>query len=143
MKRLINCFIVTIAVIAICLSSEPGIVCAQTSKTAEGSLVQNPCFSEEDLSVWQAGVGGASISAQVGEEPVFDEVTTFGAITDRTSPYDCIAQDITSWVENDAEYTFSFWAKLSDDYQGAPAEQRVIAFAPYITTNVNGQNRTE
>ena len=135
--------IAVIFIIAVGLSSGLGIVCAETSKTVEGNLVHNPYFAEEDLSVWQTGMGGASIFAQVSENPVFDDVATFGAITDRTSPYDCIAQDITSWVKNDTEYIFSFWAKLSDDYQGAPAEQRVIAFAPYITTSVNGQNQTE
>lgn len=114
-----------------------------TVHAQDDNHIQNPCFAEEDLSVWQHDMGGAVISAQVSEEPIFDDVVTFGAITDRTSPYDCIAQDITAWVKNETEYTFSFWAKLSDDYEGAPPEQRVIAFAPYVTTSVNGQEQTE
>ena len=130
-------------IIAMGLSGMFITACAQTDRAAEDGFIQNPYFAEEDLSAWQAGVGAASISAQVSEEPVFDEVVTYGAITGRTSPYDCIAQDITSWVQNDTEYIFSFWAMLSDDYADAPEEQRVIAFAPYYTANVNGQSQTE
>ena len=36
------------------------------------------------------------------------------------------------------EYKVEFWAKLSDDYKDAPADQRVVEFAPYIVTEQDG-----
>lgn len=102
------------------------------------NLIKNPNFEGEDLSVWKAGNGEAVISAGNQQDPVFDEITTYGVISDRQSNYDCFAQDITDVVENGKTYRFSFWARLSDAYQGAPEEQRVVAFAPYYESTEDG-----
>ena len=101
------------------------------------NLITNPDFAEGDFSTWQAGAGSATISGEIMEEPIYDGVTTCGKISGRTSPYDCFAQDVTSVVKDGKEYEFSFYAMLSEDYAGAPANQRVLEFAPYVT--VDGQ----
>ena len=105
---------------------------------AEGygeNLILNPSFAEEDVSAWGAGRGNATITAVRGENEIVDGITTYGQISDRTSPYECFAQDITAVVENGREYRYSFFAKLSEDYEGAPADQRELHFAPYVTIN--------
>ena len=62
------------------------------------------------------------------------DVTTYAAITNRTLPSDCFAQDITDVVEPGHTYEYRFYAMLSDDYEGAPANQRQVDFAPYIVS---------
>lgn len=99
------------------------------------NVILNPDFTDADLSVWSAGQGSATISAVNGEKEIFDGVTTYAVISSRTSPYECIAQDITQLVENGKEYKYSFYAKLSGDYEGAPADQRELNFAPYVTVD--------
>ncbi len=111
-------------------------VAAQEETLGENVIV-NPDFAQEDVSAWTAGQGGATIRAVQGEEEIADGITTYGEISGRTSPYDCFAQDITALVENGKEYKFTFYAKLSEDYSDAPAEQRELQFAPYVT--INGQ----
>lgn len=101
------------------------------------NLIVNPNFAEGDLSAWGAGQGNATITTVAGDNEIYDGITTYGQISDRTSPYECFAQDITAVVENGKEYHYSFFAKLSEDYEGAPADQRELHFAPYVT--VNGQ----
>lgn len=101
------------------------------------NLITNPDFAQEDVAAWQAGAGGATISAETLEDPVYGDVKTCGKISGRTSAYDCFAQDITAVVEDGKKYEFSFYAMLSQDYEGAPADQRVLDFAPYVT--VDGQ----
>ncbi|MBR4083210.1 MAG: endo-1,4-beta-xylanase [Lachnospiraceae bacterium] len=101
------------------------------------NLIANPDFAEADVSAWKAGAGEATISAETMEAPIYGDVVTCGKISGRTSAYDCFAQDITDRVRDGKEYEFSFYAKLSEDYQGAPADQRVLEFAPYVT--VDGQ----
>ncbi len=107
---------------------------AANEKTGE-NVILNPDFADSDISAWTAGQGGATIRAVEGEDIIYGTVKTYGEISGRTSPYDCIAQDITALVENGKEYKFCFYAKLSDDYEGAPAEQRELQFAPYVTIN--------
>ncbi|MBQ7774395.1 MAG: endo-1,4-beta-xylanase [Lachnospiraceae bacterium] len=101
------------------------------------NLIVNPVFAEEDVSVWQAASNKATISIAKDEFPIYDDVTTYGVISDRTSPYECFAQDVTAVIENGKKYEYSFYAMLSGDYEGAPADQRVLDFAPYVT--VDGQ----
>lgn len=101
------------------------------------NLIANPDFAEADVSAWQAGAGEATITCETAEEPIYGDVVTYGRISGRTSAYDCFAQDITDVVRDGKEYEFSFYAMLSEDYEGAPADQRVLDFAPYVT--VDGQ----
>lgn len=101
------------------------------------NLISNPDFAEADVSGWQMGAGEATISCETMEEPIYGDVVTCGKISGRTSAYDCIAQDITDRVRDGKEYEFSFYAMLSKDYEGAPSDQRVLDFAPYVT--VDGQ----
>ncbi len=101
------------------------------------NVIVNPNFAEGDLSAWGAGQGNATITAVTGDNEIVDGINTYGQISDRTAPYECFAQDITAVVENGKEYHYSFFAKLSEDYEGAPADQRELHFAPYVT--VNGQ----
>lgn len=121
-------------------------VAAQEETLGENVIV-NPDFAQEDVSAWTAGQGGATIRAVQGDEEIGDGITTYGEISGRTSPYDCFAQDITALVENGKEYKYTFYAKLSDDYADAPAEQRELQFAPFVTidgqTNYLGSYSTE
>ncbi len=110
---------------------------AAQKETLGENLIVNPNFEEEDVTAWSVGQGGAAIRAVKADTEIFDGMTTYGEITGRTSAYDCFAQDITSVVENGKEYKFTFYAMLSADYEGAPADQRELQFAPYVT--VNGQ----
>jgi len=97
------------------------------------NVILNPDFKDSDLSMWSAGQGNATITAVDDGSEIYNEVTTYGMISNRTSPYECIAQDITNLVENGKDYEFSFFAKLSEAYEGAPADQRELNFAPYVT----------
>ncbi len=106
-------------------------------QAAGENLITNPVFAEEDVSAWGVARNNATISIVEDAYPIYDEVTTYGMISDRTSPYECFAQDVTAVVENGKKYEYSFYAMLSGDYEGAPADQRVLDFAPYVT--VNGQ----
>lgn len=105
------------------------------TKAESKNLIANPDFAQADVSVWHMGLGGSTISAETAAETIYKNVSTYGKITGRTSPYDCFAQDITNMVQDGKEYEFSFYAKLSEDYAGAPADQRLLEFAPYVTVN--------
>lgn len=117
---------------AVLLFTTSDFTVAAKESTGE-NVILNPDFADGDVSMWTAGQGGATIRAVEGDEIIYGNVKTYGEISNRTSPYDCIAQDITALVENGKEYKFCFYAKLSDDYEGAPAEQRELNFAPYVT----------
>ena len=120
------------------------------------NIILNPNFAEEDLSVWEMGTTKATISSAEAEEAIFDDVTTYGII-DRDpeaswetegglqdARHEFFAQDITAAIEADGDlnrkpkYKVEFWAMLSDDYKDAPADQRVVEFAPYIVTEQDG-----
>ena len=95
-------------------------------------IVINGDFMDPDVSDWkEACWDTATITAETSATPIYDNVTTYGNYANRTSPYQGFAQDLTGRVEQNETYKFSFWAKLSDDYKGAPDVQRVISFSPY------------
>ncbi len=103
-----------------------------------GGIIVNGNFDDPDVSDWKAAFwDDVTITTEVSAKPIFGNVNTYGVYSKRTSPYQCFAQDITGRVVQDGTYTFSFWAKLSDDYKGAPDNQRVVQFSPY-TVDVNG-----
>lgn len=110
----------------------------ETETVIEGeNLIKNGDFSSEDISMWTVEAGEATISVAEADEPIYDDVKTYGVINSRTRPYDCFAIDVTDIVTNGSTYAFSFYAKLSDDYADAPAAQRQVDFAPYITSGDN------
>lgn len=91
--------------------------------------------STEAAASWNAAAGESSISVAEEENEIGDTgLKSYGIINRDPSTAtsgDCFSQDITSAVEKGAEYQYSFWAKLSDDYKDAPEEQRNIDFAPF------------
>ena len=56
-----------------------------SAKAASKNLFQNPVFREGNVDVWSAAKGGAVITEEVSEEPIYSTVTTYGKITGRTS----------------------------------------------------------
>ena len=93
-----------------------------TVKAAETeNLIKNPDFAADgDLSVWSVAQGGAVITAETAQEPIFGSVTTYGKITGRNSNYECFAQDVTNVVENNEVYEYTFYVMLDkEDYDGA------------------------
>ncbi|MBD5529821.1 MAG: hypothetical protein HDR02_15680 [Lachnospiraceae bacterium] len=104
------------------------------------SIIINGDFADEDLSDWSAALwgDGVTITQQTASKPIYGNTYTYATYSRRTSPYQCFAQDITGRVQQNETYTFSFWAKLSNDYKGAPENQRVVQFAPY-TVDKNGK----
>lgn len=103
------------------------------------NLITCPNFAEgEDMTAWFRDCGGATITAEAGEEPIYDEVTSYGKITDRSSNYECFSQDITGLVEKDKDYLYSFYVMLDPvDYANAPAQQRHVEISPYVTADGN------
>ena len=97
------------------------------------SIVLNGDFSNEDLADWKASFWGEGVTMtrKVSQNPIAPGVYNYASYSKRTSPYQCFAQDITEAVEEGKTYTFSFWARLSSAYEGAPESQRIIQFAPY------------
>ncbi len=97
------------------------------------SIVLNGDFSNEDLADWKASFfgEGVTMTRKVSLNPIAPGVYNYASYSKRTSPYQCFAQDITEAVEEGKTYTFSFWARLSSAYEGAPESQRIIQFAPY------------
>ena len=91
--------------------------------------------SAEAADSWKASAGNSTISVASEEKEIGDTgLKSYGIINrdpSTATPGDCFSQDITSAVEKGAEYQYSFWAKLSDDYKDEPEEQRNIDFAPF------------
>ena len=103
------------------------------------NLVKNPYFAEEDLSMWEKAKGKASISTAAADQPVFDDITTYGIIGNRTSSQECFAQDMTGILKSGSSYEYSFYAMLdAEDYKDAPANQREVCFAPFV--KVDGES---
>ena len=106
------------------------------------NLVKNPYFAEEDLSMWEKAKGKASISTAAADQPVFDDITTYGVIENRTSSQECFAQDMTGILKSGSSYEYSFYAMLdAEDYKDAPANQREVCFAPFV--KVDGKPEPE
>ncbi|SNU09095.1 Endo-1,4-beta-xylanase, GH35 family [Lachnospiraceae bacterium] len=106
----------------------------------EGNLMKNGFFSDDDVSMWSIESGASKISIGSDSAEAAEGYPTYGIIdrdASTSSPYDCFAQDVTDTLKSGVTYNYEFYAKLSSDYEGAPADQRVVDFAPYIT--VGGQ----
>lgn len=99
------------------------------------NIIDNGDFLNQDFSSWSASLGGATITAESVGDGADIGVTTCGAITrsdDPSKSYECFAQDITEKVSEGEEYEFSFWAKLSDDYnEELKDSQKTVQFQPY------------
>ena len=108
------------------------------------NIIDNGDFSNQDFSSWSASKGDATITAEPVENGADIGVTTCGAITrsqDPSKSYECFAQDITEKVSEGEEYEFSFWAKLSDDYnKELDDSQKTVQFQPYYE---NGDGKQE
>ena len=108
------------------------------------NIIDNGDFSNQDFSSWSASKGDATITAEPVENGADIGVTTCGAITrsqDPSNSYECFAQDITEKVSEGEEYEFSFWAKLSDDYNKELKDsQKTVQFQPYYE---NGDGKQE
>jgi len=108
------------------------------------NIIDNGDFSNQDFSSWSASKGDATITAEPVEDGADIGVTTCGAITrsqDPSKSYECFAQDITENVSEGEEYEFSFWAKLSDDYNKELKDsQKTVQFQPYYE---NGDGKQE
>lgn len=108
------------------------------------NIIDNGDFSNQDFSSWSASKGDATITAEPVENGADIGVTTCGAITrsqDPSKSYECFAQDITENVSEGEEYEFSFWAKLSDDYNKELKDsQKTVQFQPYYE---NGDGEQE
>lgn len=108
------------------------------------NIIDNGDFSNQDFSSWSASKGDATITAEPVENGADIGVTTCGAITrsqDPSKSYECFAQDITENVSEGEEYEFSFWTKLSDDYNKELKDsQKTVQFQPYYE---NGDGKQE
>lgn len=126
----------TVSKVTFDLSGEgnPGAADDEDASVAGENLIKNGNFDDADVSMWNVEQSGAKISIAESDTAIFDDVKTYGVINERTSPYECFAQDVTDSVQNGHVYAFTFYCKLSDDYAGAPDDQRQIDFAPYIVS---------
>lgn len=96
--------------------------------------------SNEAAASWNASVGNSKITVEEEENEIGDSgLKTYGVINRdpaTATSGDCFSQDITDAVELGEEYQYSFWfwAKLSDVYKDAPEEQRNVDFAPFYVS---------
>lgn len=100
------------------------------------NIIKNPLFEDGDAE-WTVQMGNSVIKGAVSETPIVEDVCSYGIIErdpETSAPYDSFAQDITASVRPGCEYRFEFYAMLSDEYRDAPGDQRIVEFAPYITT---------
>ena len=106
----------------------------------EGNLIKNGFFNDEDVSDWSIECGASKVSAVIGGTDAPDEYPNYGMIdrdASASSPYDCFAEDVTDSLKGGVTYDYEFYAMLSKDYEGAPSDQRIVDFAPYVT--IGGQ----
>ena len=119
------------------ISNEPVSFTTEENDSYGENVIINGNFETDDFSAWSVEKGNATFSTLVSDTPIVNDITTYAAITDRTLPSDCFAQDITDVVQAGHTYEYRFYAMLSDDYEGAPANQRQVDFAPYIVSGGN------
>lgn len=115
---------------------------ADIKTAANENIIINGDFSSDDVSMWgvEIGSGNSTIVTCSDPENAPEGYETYGLIErdpSKSIPFECFAQDITASLLSGVTYDYEFYAKLSDEYEGAPAQQRQVDFAPYIT--VNGQ----
>ena len=103
------------------------------------NVIVNGNFEDSDTSMWTVDAGSAKITCGVSDTPIAGDITSYGIINNRDRAYDCFSQDVTDVVELGHTYAYEFYAMLSEDYEGAPGDQRQIDFAPYI---VSGSDTT-
>ena len=103
----------------------------------EGNLLVNGYFNDTNVDAWGIESGASTVSVVTdGNGPEgFPNYCMIDRDPASASPYDCIAFDVTDSIQSGVTYDYEFYAKLSDDYKDAPAEQRTVDFAPYITVN--------
>jgi len=106
---------------------------SMTAHAATKNIIDNWDFSSSDMTSWSVQASPDILSVATSDTPIYGNVSTYGVISGRTTPFECFAQDITAYVQNGKEYEWSFYACLSSDYEGAPSGQRTVAFAPYVT----------
>ena len=104
---------------------------------AEENIIVNGDFAENtDLSEWSAHQNGAVITCEKSDKPVAGNIKTYGKITNRTSNYQCFAQDITGKVKSGTVYRYIFYVMLDpEDYKDAPAAKRTVEISPHIRIN--------
>ena len=115
------------------------------AEAASENLIINGDFDDPDnLAVWNVHQNGATITAEVSDTPIGDnKVKTYGKITNRTSNYQCFAQDVTAKMERGETYYYTFYVMLDyEDYKDAPAEQRSVEISPHVRTNM-GDNYSQ
>lgn len=109
------------------------------AEAATENLIVNGNFEDSDnLEAWNVHQNGATITAEVSDTPIGDnKVYTYGKITNRTSNYQCFAQDVTAKMERGETYYYTFYIMLDyEDYKDAPAEQRSVEISPHVRTNM-------
>ncbi len=116
---------------------EDGPFTSEVNESYGENVIVNGNFDTDDFSAWNVEQGAASFQTAVSDTPIVDDIVNYAVISDRTQPSDCFAQDITTVVENGHTYAYEFYAMLSDDYEGAPANQRQVDFAPYVVSDGN------
>lgn len=119
------------------ISDEPVTFTSEVNDSYGENIIINGNFDTDDFSAWDVEQGEATFFTAVSDTPIVNDVTTYAVINNRTKPSDCFAQDITAVVENGHTYAYEFYAMLSDDYEGAPANQRQVDFAPYVVSDGN------
>lgn len=113
-----------------------GLLKSANEVTYGDNIIKDGNFaSDEAPASWNASAGNSTITVGKEENEIGDSgLKTYGVINrnpDTATSGDCFSQDITNAVERGEEYQYSFWAKLSDVYKDAPAEQRNVDFAPF------------
>ena len=105
----------------------------------EGNILKNGYFSSDDVTDWsvECGALGIEVVADGNGPEGFGRYGKINRDPSQSSPYDCFAQDVTNSLIGGVTYDYEFYAMLSDEYKDAPAEQRVVDFAPYITVDGN------
>lgn len=107
---------------------------AKKVDAAEENIIINGNFEGgTDLSEWSAHQNDAVITCEKSDTPIVGNITTYGKITNRTSNYQCFAQEITGKVESGTLYRYAFYVMLDpEDYKDAPEAQRKVEISPHI-----------